>query len=212
MQINAGMLEAMDYHLGRLIDHLKDTGQFDNSVFLVLSDNGPEHNHPTDSAGFRLWLRLEGFSQNLRTLGERGSYASIGPEWALAGGVAGSLFKFHASEGGTRVPLIMAGPGISASGVLNPFSFITDLTPTILDLAGTAPLSTGPAFSGRSLIDVLQGRASVVYGPDDAVSLEASGQSAVFKGDTNWCEMWIFMATESGVCITSSEIPVKPGI
>ena len=183
MQINAGMLEAMDYHLGRLIDHLKDTGQFDNSVFLVLSDNGPEHNHPTDSAGFRLWLRLEGFSQNLRTLGERGSYASIGPEWALAGGVAGSLFKFHASEGGTRVPLIMAGPGISASGVLNPFSFITDLTPTILDLAGTAPLSTGPAFSGRSLIDVLQGRASVVYGPDDAVSLEASGQSAVFKGD-----------------------------
>jgi arylsulfatase A-like enzyme len=183
MQVNAGMLEAMDYHLGRLIDHLKDTGVYDNSVFLVLSDNGPEHNHPTDDRGFRLWLRLEGYSQDISTLGERGSYASIGPEWALAGGVAGALFKFHASEGGTRVPLIISGPGIQASGVIHPFSFITDLVPTILDLSDTSALASGPAFTGRSLIDVLQGRAITVYGPDDAVALEASGQSAVFKGD-----------------------------
>ena len=183
MQINAGMLEAMDFHLGRLIDHLKETGVYDNSVFVVLSDNGPEHNHPTNDRGFRLWLRLAGFSQNINTLGERGSYASIGPEWALAGGVAGSLFKFHASEGGTRVPLIMSGPGILAAGVLPPFSFMTDLVPTILDLTGTPALTSGPAFTGRSLFDVLQGRAATVYGPEDAVALEASGQSAVYKGD-----------------------------
>jgi arylsulfatase A-like enzyme len=183
MQINAGMLEAMDFHLGRLINHLKATGAYDNSVFLVLSDNGPEHNHPTADAGFRLWLRLEGYTQDINTLGERGSYASIGPEWAIAGSAAGSLFKFHASEGGTRVPLIMSGPGIPASGVLHPFSFMTDLVPTILDLTGTPALKSGPAFTGRSLIDVLNGTAPAVYGPDDAIALEASGQSAVFKGD-----------------------------
>lgn len=183
MQINAGMLEAMDFHLGRLIDHLKEKGVYDNSVFVVLSDNGPEHNHPTDARGFRLWLRLAGFSQNINTLGERGSYASIGPEWALAGGVAGSLFKFHASEGGTRVPLIMSGPGIPVAGVLPPFSFMTDLVPTILDLTGTSALTTGPALTGRSLFDVLQGRATMVYGPEDVIALEASGQSAVYKGD-----------------------------
>jgi len=183
MQINAGMLEAMDHHLGRLIDHLKQTDVYDNSVFLVLSDNGPEYNNPTANAGFRLWLQLEGYSQDIETLGERGSYASIGPEWAIAAGAGGSLFKFHASEGGTRVPLIMSGPGIPKSGVLHPFSFITDLTPTILDLTGSSALSTGPQFTGRSLVDVLQGRAQRVYGPDDPVALEASGQSAVFKGD-----------------------------
>lgn len=183
MQINAGMLEAMDFHLGRLINHLKATGAYDNSVFLVLSDNGPEHNHPTADAGFRLWLRLEGYTQDINTLGERGSYASIGPEWAIAGSAAGSLFKFHASEGGTRVPLIMSGPGIPASGVLHPFSFMTDLVPTILDLTGASALTSGPPFTGRSLIDVLKGTASAVYGPDDAIALEASGQSAVFKGD-----------------------------
>lgn len=183
MQVNAGMLEAMDYHLGRLIDHLRQIGEYDNSVFVVLSDNGPEHNHPTADAGFRLWLRLEGYSLDVNRLGERGTYASIGPEWAIAAGAGGSLFKFHASEGGTRVPLIMSGPGIPNSGILHPFSFITDITPTILDLTGSSAASTGPAFTGRSLIDVLQGKAELVYGPDDAVSLEASGQSAVFKGD-----------------------------
>ncbi|MDO9518971.1 MAG: arylsulfatase [Pseudohongiella sp.] len=183
MQVNAGMLEAMDFHVGRLIDHLKDTGVYDNSVFLVLSDNGPEHNHPTADAGFNLWLWLEGFSQDIRTLGERGSYASIGPEWAIAGGAAGSLFKFHASEGGTRVPLIISGPGIPASGILHPFTFMTDLAPTILELTGTPRLTTGPAFTGRSLVDLLKGNVSSVYGPEDAVALEASGQSAVFKGD-----------------------------
>ncbi|MDP2282673.1 MAG: sulfatase-like hydrolase/transferase, partial [Pseudohongiella sp.] len=183
MQINAGMLEAMDFHLGRLINHLKATGAYDKSVFLVLSDNCPEHKHPTADAGFRLWLRLEGYTQDINTLGERGSYASIGPEWAIAGSAAGSLFKFHASEGGTRVPLIMSGPGIPASGVLHPFSFMTDLVPTILDLTGASALTSGPPFTGRSLIDVLKGTASAVYGPDDAIALEASGQSAVFKGD-----------------------------
>lgn len=183
MQVNAGMLEAMDYHVGRLIEHLQASGDYDNTVFMVLSDNGPEHNHPTADAGFRLWLWLEGYSQDIGTLGERGSYASIGPEWAIAAGAGGSLFKFHASEGGTRVPLVMSGPGVEATGVLHPFSFITDLVPTILDLSGAMALNSGPPFTGRSLLDVLQGRAQTVYGPDDAVSLEASGQSAVFKGD-----------------------------
>ena len=77
----------------------------------------------------------------------------------------------------------MSGPGIPTSGILHPFSFVTDLVPTILDLSGSSALPGGPAFTGRSLTEVLQGRSQTVYGPDDPVSLEASGQSAVFKGD-----------------------------
>lgn len=183
MQVNAGMLEAMDYHVGRLLEHLKSTGAYDNTVFIVLSDNGPEHNHPTADAGFRLWLWLEGYSQDINTLGERGSYASIGPEWAIAAGAGGSLFKFHASEGGTRVPLVMSGPGVAPAGILHPFSFITDLVPTILELTGADPVDSGPPLTGRSLTGVLLGASQLVYGPEDAVALEASGQSAVFKGD-----------------------------
>lgn len=183
MQVNAGMLEAMDYHVGRLMAHLREIGQYDNTLFVVVSDNGPEHNDPTANLRFRLWLRLEGYSLDLETLGERGSYAAIGPEWALANAAPGALFKFHASEGGTRVPFILSGPGIGAEQLLHPFSFISDITPTLLELTGVPRLPQGPAFTGRSLADLLQGRADYVYGPDDPVVLEASGQSAVFRGD-----------------------------
>lgn len=183
MQVNAGMLEAMDHHLGRLVEHLKATGTFDNTVFVVLSDNGPEYNAPTVSPVFNLWLRLEGYSRDPERLGERGTYAFIGPEWASATAAPGSLFKFHAAEGGTRVPLIFSGPGIAPRGIVHPFAFITDITPTLLELAGAEPLEDGLSFTGRPLDAVLDGRADAVYGPDEPVGLEASGQSALFKGD-----------------------------
>ncbi len=51
MAVNAGMLEAMDFHIGRFIAHLKQTGAYDNTIFFVMSDNGPEPNLPTDTHG-----------------------------------------------------------------------------------------------------------------------------------------------------------------
>jgi arylsulfatase A-like enzyme len=42
MQVNAGMIEAADYHIGRLVDHLEASGQLDNTIIIVTSDNGPE--------------------------------------------------------------------------------------------------------------------------------------------------------------------------
>ena len=56
MAVNAGMLEAMDHHVGRLIEHLRTTGAYDDTLFIVLSDNGPECNAPTDAPGFTGWL------------------------------------------------------------------------------------------------------------------------------------------------------------
>jgi arylsulfatase A-like enzyme len=44
MQVNAGMMEAADFHLGRLLDHLQTRGQLDNTIVVVTSDNGPEYN------------------------------------------------------------------------------------------------------------------------------------------------------------------------
>ena len=42
MAVNAAMLEAMDYHIGRYITYLKSKGLYDNTVFIITSDNGPE--------------------------------------------------------------------------------------------------------------------------------------------------------------------------
>lgn len=181
MAVNAGMLDAMDHHIGRLLDYLSARGELDNTVFVVTSDNGPEPSDPLQARGMATWLSLNGYTRELGNLGETGSYAYIGPEWAFAAASPGNLFKFYATQGGIRVPFIMAGPGIEGGRAVDALSFVTDVTPTLLDYAGVP--TDSEAFTGRSLRPVLNGTASAVYGPDDAVGIEVSGNAALFKGD-----------------------------
>jgi arylsulfatase/uncharacterized sulfatase len=179
MAVHAGMIEAMDHHIGRLIDHLRTSGQFDNTVFIVTSDNGPEPSDPMAARGMPTWLALTGYTRDVATLGERGSYGFIGPEWAFATAAPSDLFKFTMGEGGVRAPLVVAGPGIAGSRSIDARSFVTDVAPTVLDLAGVAADAT--AFTGRSLQPVLTGAATDVYGPDDAVGMEVSGSALLYK-------------------------------
>ena len=187
MAVNAGMLEAMDHHIGRFIEHLKKRGDFENTVFFVLSDNGPEPNAPTDIPGFSQWLWWEGYSRDLDRLGEKGTYAFIGPEFASAAASPSAFFKLYAGEGGIRVPFIVAGAGIPAAGHIGDFSFITDIAPTILDLANVEQVTAfdGRAvkpMTGRSLMPLLAG-VTPHYGPEDAIGLEAAGNAALFRGN-----------------------------
>lgn len=180
MMVNAGMLEAMDHHIGRLLDYLEREAELSNTVFIITSDNGPEFGDPTASAVFRLWMSLNGYHTELERAGERGYMGAIGPEWASAAAVPGSLFKMYASEGGTRVPLIVSGPGIEAASGFNPaLSFVTDIAPTI---ANMAQLPATDEMDGRSLLPVLSGRRDVVHGENDPVGLEVAGNSALFRG------------------------------
>ncbi|MDP3382002.1 MAG: arylsulfatase [Phenylobacterium sp.] len=179
MAINAGMLEAMDHHFGRLVDHLRATGQYDNTLFVILSDNGPEAGDPVAEPLFRLWLRRQGYAYGPDIMGGPGTYAAIGPGWASAAAAPGALYKFYTGEGGLRVPLIMAGPGLPQGQTVRAFSLISDIAPTLLDLVGV----DHPPLHGRSLTPVLTGEADRVYGPDDPVGLEAAGDAALFKGD-----------------------------
>ena len=187
MAVNAGMLEAMDFHVGRLIAHLQDIGEYERTIFLVLSDNGAEPNRPTDHPIFERWLRTVGYNRDYATLGEAGSYVFIGPEFASAASAPGAFFKFHAGEGGLRVPLIIKGGGVR-TGISHGFSYVTDLVPTMLELAGVLPPASVDgvpvqAFSGRSLVPILDGSSARVYTDDDVVALETSGNAAVFRGD-----------------------------
>jgi len=179
MMVNAGMLEAMDFHIGRLVEYLRATGKFDNTIFFVTSDNGPEFSDPATAASFRLWMSQNGYNRELDTLGERGSLVAIGPEWASAAAVPGSLFKFYTTEGGTRVPLIISGPGIDTRGFTNGLNFVTDIAPTIADLAGIAG---DDRIDGRSLRPLLDSTADATYADEDIVAMEVAGNAAVFQG------------------------------
>ena len=185
MAVHAGMLEAMDQHIGRLIAYLKERGQFENTIFLVTSDNGPEPSDPIAQTGFSTWMAQNGYKRELETLGEKGSMNFIGAEWANATASPGNLFKFHSSEGGMRVPLIASGPGIVSGARIASTSFVTDVTPTIYDYAGIASASwSGPvAITGKSLRPALAGTAARTYAPEVPVGMEVGGNAALFKGD-----------------------------
>jgi arylsulfatase/uncharacterized sulfatase len=189
MEVYAAMADAMDHHVGRLVAHLKKTGEYDNTVFVFLSDNGAEASDPYAVTLGRWWLDTQ-YSREFDRLGDKGAYSVIGPSWGSAAASPLSTYKFYSGEGGIRVPLIVAGvPGIVHGGIHHSFTYVNDIVPTLLELA-RVPRPDGSyqgrpvqPLTGKSLLPVLQGRADRVYGPDEAVGYELSGNEALFKGD-----------------------------
>lgn len=184
MAVNAAMLEAMDHDVGRLVAHLKKTGEFENTLFVVLSDNGPEAADPPAFAPFRAWMGAVGYRNGPDDGGGKGTWRAIGPGWASAAAAPFSYFKFYAGEGGTRVPLIMAGPGAPTGVTIDGFAYVTDIAPTLLRLAGAGPAPDGKApIAGRDLGPMLADPAARIRDDGEAVVMEAAGNAAVWKGD-----------------------------
>lgn len=184
MAVNAGMLDAMDHHIGRYISYLKQIGEFENTIFVVTSDNGPEASDPSLLPGMSEWLRSVGYSNDYETLGEKRSFVVIGPEFASAAAGPSAFFKFYAGEGGLRVPLIMSGPGIPKGEKETNFSFVTDIVPSILEIAELPPTADSiSSFNGSSVAPVLRGQADRIHDENEIVGMEAAGQAALFRGD-----------------------------
>jgi arylsulfatase/uncharacterized sulfatase len=189
MEVYAAMAEAMDFHIGRLMAHLKQTGEYDNTVFVFMSDNGAEASDPYALAVGRWWLDRH-YNRDIDRLGSPGAYSIIGPNWARAATAPMNTYKFFAGEGGIRVPLIISGiPAAHKQSVQNSLTHVSDIVPTLLDLAGVQHPGTSYKgqtiypLTGHSLLPILQGKATRVRGPDEVLGYELSGNRAVFKGD-----------------------------
>ena len=186
MEVYAGMADAMDFHVGRLITHLKRTGEYDNTVFMFLSDNGSEG---SDYAEAQLWLKTQ-YTQDIDKLGGKGAYGIMGPSWASAAASPLNTYKFYAGEGGIRTPLIISGvAGVRANQVQQSLTHVTDIMPTLLELAGV-PLpgnqyknQTIEPVAGTSLLPLLQGKSQRAHPATQAIGYELSGNLALFKGD-----------------------------
>jgi arylsulfatase/uncharacterized sulfatase len=185
------MAEAADHEIGRLIAHLKATGEYENTVFVFLSDNGPEPTEPMGRPLNRMFLPFY-YDFDPAHAGQRGTMTNIGPGWASAAAAPLRGYKFSAAEGGIRVPLIIAWPGQTAlrsGAIAGSFTHVTDIAPTLLQMAGLAP--QGPRYRGRavepmtghSLWPVLTGAAAAARPADEALGYELSGNAALFQGD-----------------------------
>jgi arylsulfatase/uncharacterized sulfatase len=191
MAAYGGMAEAADEQIGRLIAHLKTTGEYENTIFLFLSDNGAEPTDPMATLPGRLnaWVH---YDMRPGDQGRRGSFTFIGPGWASAASSPLRGYKFSAGEGGLRVPLIVAWPGnpaVKAGAIAGRFAYVTDIAPTLLALAGVP--GHGTAYRGRpvepmmgsSLVPVLTGDTDNVHPATQAIGYELSGNAAIFRGD-----------------------------
>lgn len=196
MAVYAGMVDAMDHHIGRLVDYIDSQGKLDNTVFIFLSDNGAEGSLATRSPSgdpglqnlpMRSWMYFNDFNTDLETLGEIDSYHDIGPSWASAAVGPLAWYKFFASEGGMRVPLVIGGNVNGQSvienvgGVAHALTWITDLTPTILQIAGVGSATEG--IVGKSLAPLFADEQASVRSAEDIVGYELGGNKALFKGD-----------------------------
>lgn len=142
MEVYAAMLANMDHHIGRLVDHLKQTGQYENTVVVFLSDNGAE---PVElgalvetvfSAEAKKWY-FDQFDTSIENMGRKGSATDYGAAWAQVGSTPFRFYKAWTAEGGIRSPMVIAGAGVKNAGAITTAVLhATDLVPTFLELAG----------------------------------------------------------------------------
>ncbi len=140
MATYAAAIEVMDRNIGRVVAHLKETGQYDNTLIFFLSDNGACAEW--DPFGFDKLdspLNILHKGDDLKQIGAPGSYVSYGSGWANASNTPWRLYKHYAEEGGIRTPLIVHWPnGLTAkpgTRTSQPGSLI-DIMPTVLQVSG----------------------------------------------------------------------------
>ncbi len=149
MEAFAATLAFSDYQIGRVIQHLKDTGQFENTLIIYIQgDNGASAEGSPDGLLYeQSWLArtpepMALKMANIDKIGTRDLYAHKPAPWAWAMNSPFQWYKQVASHfGGTRNGLVMSWPGHirQGSAIRSQFHFVTDIMPTILEAAQVTP-------------------------------------------------------------------------
>jgi arylsulfatase len=188
MEVYAGMVENMDFHFGRLVNFLKDIGEYENTIVIFLSDNGPNPWYSDDYPGNSGSTWFAQFDNRIDNIGHPMSHYAYGMGWASASSGPLDRFKMTVAEGGTRSPLIIAGPGIKGDRQVDAFAYVTDIMPTILDITGIEHPKEYRSrkiepMMGRSLSGVLSGSEAEVYGVNEYISGEMLNGKWTRKGN-----------------------------
>ena len=140
----AAFLEHTDHQIGRLIDALEASGRLDNTLVMVLSDNGASQ----EGGPFGVLHEMKFFNFILETpdeavahldeIGGPGSHSNYPWGWAQAGNTPFKWYKQNTHEGGVHVPLVVHWPDAigGAGGIRSQFHYVTDIAPTIYEAIG----------------------------------------------------------------------------
>lgn len=144
-EVYAGFSEYTDAQIGRIIDHLKASGQYDNTIIFYCADNGASgEGGPSGSVNENKFFNgyPDDLADNLKLIDELGgpnTYEHYPTGWAAAFSTPFKMFKRYSNySGGTADPLVISWPkGIKARGeVRNQYHHAVDIVPTILEICG----------------------------------------------------------------------------
>lgn len=144
-EVWAGFSEYTDAQIGRVIDYLKETGQYENTIIIYAADNGTSgEGSPTGSVNenkfFNNWPdSMDDNMKYLDVLGSPETYNHFPTGWAAAFSAPYKMFKRYSQyQGGTADPLIISWPkGIKARGELrHQYHHSVDIVPTLLEITG----------------------------------------------------------------------------
>lgn len=200
MEVFAGMVDRMDENIGRVVEYLRRTGQYDNTYILFMSDNGAEgaSYEALPIVGHCVVSHIQKYYDNsLDNIGRHDSFVWYGVRWAQAATAPSRLYKMFSTQGGCRVPLVVkpAGTCRAAGEVTDSFCTVMDVVPTILELAGVK--HPGERYRGRK-IQRIRGKSWVqwldgvgrkgdwkldeIHDADQVTGWEIAGSGALRKG------------------------------
>lgn len=142
----AAMMDHTDTQIGRLLDFLKREQLSDDTLIVLLSDNGASGEGGPNGSGneYRYFLNQpDTLEENLEVIDDIG-----GPEthnhypsgWAQAGNTPSKYYKKFTHAGGVRTPLIVSWPFVTTRATIcDQFRHVTDIVPTLLDAVGVEP-------------------------------------------------------------------------
>jgi arylsulfatase len=144
MEVFAGFLEHTDHYIGELIAFLKEIGEYENTIIMLISDNGASsEGGPTGSVNESKFFNNlpDDLAQNLAALDDLGGpkyFNHYAWGWTFAGNTPFRRWKRETYRGGTADPFIVTWPnGISARGeIRSQYCHIIDMVPTVLDALG----------------------------------------------------------------------------
>ena len=188
MAVYAAMVEALDFHIGRLVDFLDKSELLNNTVIIFLSDNGAEGNDPGVILENARWIP-KNFDNSIENMGRANSHISYGPRWAEVSAAPFKDFKAFPSEGGIISPAFITYPGFKRQGRIDgAFSTVMDIAPTLLDIANIDyPKNTYKGMKvhplkGKSMIDFLMERKNKIHSNQYVMGWELFNRGAIRQG------------------------------
>jgi arylsulfatase A-like enzyme len=188
MELYAGMVDNLDVNIGRILDYLKQTNQFENTIVVFMSDNGAAANDFYYHPYFADFLNAN-YTDAYAEMGKKDSFISYGPQWAEASSAPFRYFKGYTTQGGITSPMIISGANVKHSGgVTKVFSTLLDIAPTFYEYANVDYPKTFLGkdvypLKGASMAALLANKTPFIHDNNYVFAFEHRQNIVVRKGD-----------------------------